>query len=220
MTETEQRDIAALAFIRSHFLEYGTVPSTRAICDAVGYRSPRSGQLLKERLERRGWVKFSNGTVTFSSRNPVETERTVPVPVLGAIACGSPSLAEQLAEGYVQVSSKLAKPGAEHFLLRARGNSMNRSGIRDGDLVLVRRQSTAKQNERVVALINNEATIKHFRRNRGIVALHPNSTESSHATIIAPSDLLIQGVIVAVLPKDLWQRTPKRPPISRRKDAR
>jgi repressor LexA len=181
------------------------MPSGRCIGRFVGYASPRSGQQILERLDRKGWISYSNGTITLRAIPSDDVgEKTIEVPLLGAVACGLPTLAEQQPEALIEVSTKLAPPGHPHFLLRARGNSMNRSGINDGDLVLVRQQPTAEQGDRVVVLLNDEATIKHFRRQGNVVALLPSSTEKSFKPIFVASDVLIQGVVVATLPRNLW----------------
>jgi len=193
MDSTDHKDRQAYAFISQELTQSGVMPSLRAIAKVVGYSSPRSVQLQLKRLVR-----------LRSSRSSPTGETTVDVPLLGTVACGSPSIADQQPECLVQVSRKFAVPGHVYFLLRARGSSMNRSGINDGDLVLVRRQATAKQGDRVVVLVNNEATIKHFRRKGNVVALHPNSTDQSHQPMFVSADLLIQGVVVSTLARDLW----------------
>jgi repressor LexA len=131
-------------------------------------------------------------------------EQTITVPLVGSVACGLPSLAEQDPEAMIEVSTNIARPGYSYFMLRAKGTSMNNSGIKDGDFVLVRQQPTAREGEKVVALINDEATIKHFHKQNELVMLKPNSTDKSHRPIILSEQFLIQGVVVATLPKDIY----------------
>jgi repressor LexA len=205
MNKTESNDLLAYSFIQKHLANFGVVPSLRQIGRAVGYSSPRSAQLLLSRLIKKRLLRYSKGIVTLRSLPGVPpAERTVEVPLIGTVPCGLPSLAEHKPEAVFEVSVKFAVPGHLYFLLRARGNSMNKSGITDGDLVLVRKQPTAEQGERVVVLINDEATIKHFRRKADIVALHPNSTDKSHQPIFLSGDAIIQGVVITALPRDLW----------------
>src|SRR5881296_2549634 len=207
MDSTELKDRKAYAFIQHTIVTSGLTPSLRAIANAVGYRSPRSAQLQLKRLEKRRWIKLSKGIIKLRSpRTGSLGETTVDVPLLGTVACGSPSFAEQQPECFIQVSKKLASPGHAYFLLRARGSSMDKSGIKNGDLVLVRRQSTAKQGDRVVVLVNNDATIKHFRQKDNVVALHPNSTDPSYQPIFVSADVIIQGMVVGVLPRELLLR--------------
>ena len=80
---------------------------------------------------------------------------------------------------------------------------MNRSGINDGALILVKQQPTAVDGDMVVALIDDEATVKHFHRDTEMVVLKPNSTDHSHKPIVLTDDFAVQGVVVAVLPGNL-----------------
>jgi repressor LexA len=200
MDRTAQKDLRGYAYIRNQILHSGVTPSLREIGRVVGYDSPRSVQLMLVRLQKRGLLHYDDGIVRLSTKKTaVMPERTVSVPLVGSVACGLPSLAEQDPEALIDVSTKIARPNHIYFLLRAKGNSMNKSGIKDGDLVLVRQQSIANEGEKVVALINDDATIKHFHRDGDVVVLKPNSTDKSHKPIILSDEFLIQGVVVATL---------------------
>lgn len=202
MNKTDKKDLLGYAFIRNQVLHAGVTPSLRMIGRAVGYESPRSVQLMLERLKKRKLLSYANGVIRLSSRTPIMSEQTVDVPLVGCVACGLPSLAEQDPEAVIQVSTKIARPGHTYFLLRAIGTSMNRSGINEGDLVLVRQQATANPGEKVVALINDSATIKHFYREGNVVILRPNSTDK-HKPIVLSEEFSIQGIVVATLPGTL-----------------
>lgn len=205
MNRTEQKDLTGYAFIRNQVVHSGVAPSLREIGAVVGYSSPRSVQLMIARLEKKGLLKSVDGVLRISPRKVTEAgERVVEVPLVGSVACGSPSLAEQEPEALFSISTRIARPGAHYFLLRARGNSMNRADIQDGDLALVRQQSTAQRGERVVALINDEATIKRFYPERSLVILRPDSSDKSHKPIVLSNDLVIQGIVIATLPASLY----------------
>jgi len=183
----------------------GVTPSLREIGRAIGYNSPRSVQLMLARLQKRGVLAYSNGEVKLSlRRTPVMSEQTVEVPLVGSVACGLPSLAEQDPEAMVQVSTRIARPGHTYFLLRAHGTSMNAVGINPGDLVLVRQQASAEEGDKVVALINDQATIKEFHRDREVVILKPRSRSKEHKPIVLSENFLIQGVVTSVLTGNLY----------------
>jgi repressor LexA len=203
MNETDKKDAQGYAFIRSSILSAGITPSLRDIADTVGYRSRHSAEKMLARLEEKGLVTWSKGVLRLSPRTPV-AEQTVDVPLVGSVACGLPSLAEQDVEALIPISTRIARPGHMYFLLRAVGTSMNKSGINDGDLVLVRQQSSANDGEKVVALINDEATIKHLHHEEGVIVLKPNSTDSSHKPIVLSDEFIIQGVVAATLPANLY----------------
>lgn len=153
------------------------------------------------RLANKGLLSYSGGGIKLTAKfDSAGNESTVEVPLLGSVACGLPRLAEQNAEGTFQISTRIARPGHQYFLLRARGSSMNKSGIQPADLVLVRRQSVANEGEKVVALVDDEATIKHFHRQAGVIVLKPNSTDSSHRPIVLSEEFIVQGVVIATLP--------------------
>lgn len=126
--------------------------------------------------------------------------QTVRVPVLGQIACGIPKFAEEYIEEYIKLPVSLFGEG-NFFILRAYGDSMIEAGINDGDMVVIRRQDTASPGQIVVALIDDEATLKRYypEQKKRRVRLHPEN--KTMEDIIVP-DCVIQGVAVKVL-KDL-----------------
>lgn len=204
MDKTEKKDLEGYAFIRNKIVHSGVTPSLREIGRAIGYSSPRSVQLMFNRLEKRGLLRRVNGTIRLSPRGTLSsTEQVVEVPLVGSVACGLPTLAEQDPEALIPISTKIARPGHTYFILRASGSSMNRAGIRDRDLVLVRQQAVAEPGDKVVALINDEATIKRFYPEGGVVVLRPDSTDKSFKPIVLSEEFLIQGVVVTTLPRSL-----------------
>ena len=95
-----------------------------------------------------------------------------------------------------QISTKLINQNHRYFLLKAEGDSMNLKGIDNGDLVLIKQQHTADNGQSVVALINDEATIKEYWNNETTIILKPKSTNSDHQPIILTNDFRIQGVVI------------------------
>ena len=130
-------------------------------------------------------------------------EHVVELPLVGAVPCGLPLLAEENIEAWIPVSQRLAKPGARYFLLHAVGDSMDQRGIHEGDLLLVRQQPIAETGDRVVALIGEEATVKEFRREKEKIILMPRSSNPVHKPMILDRDFMIQGVIVDTLPNPM-----------------
>jgi repressor LexA len=167
---------------------------------ALGYKSPRSASLVLEELRRTGFLKKKSGGWQLFGNFAEDVARTTLVPLVGNVSCGPLMLAEGNIEALIPVSTALARPGAKYFLLRAIGNSMNRAGIQDGDVVLVRQQPDADSGQKVVALIDDMATIKEYRRERNVVILKPCSSDPKHQPIILTDDFHIQGVVVATLP--------------------
>ncbi len=196
-----KREQEALRFIRNAIV-HGQAPSVRELQAALGYRSPRSAAEIIERLIAAGYLGRGTDRRLQLRRLP-ETERdhalTVDVPLVGTAPCGAPFLAEENVEATIPVSLALARPPHRYFLLRAAGDSMDLAGIHDGDLVLVRRQPVAEPGERVVALIDSEATIKQYQPAGDVVVLQPRSRNAKHRPIVVDQEFEIQGVIVATV---------------------
>ncbi len=204
MGQITKKELEALRFIKNRLMYRGESPSVRDLAQALGYRSPRSASLILLKLNMRGVLaRREDGTLKILkdvSQN--FGAYTVNVPLVGLAPCGAPLLAEENIEGFVPISRDLAKPPYKYFLLRARGDSMNQAGIRDGDLALVRQQETAQNGDRVVALIDDEATIKEFHRGEDVIMLKPRSRNKKHKQIVLKKNFLVQGVVVATVPKD------------------
>ena len=130
----------------------------------------------------------------------VTNAQTIQIPLLGTIACGTPIFAEENIEAFIPVSNKFIKPPNSYYILRASGDSMDDAGINDGDLVLIKQQQTAQNGDRVVALIDDEATIKEYYHDENMIVLRPKSNNSEHQPIVLTNDFRIQGVVQTVIP--------------------
>jgi repressor LexA len=175
----------------------------RELAAALNYRSPRSASDILDALKARGVVKRGADRKLRLTNDPEEGQfraRTIDVPLVGTVAAGTPVLAEENIQAMVPVSISLARPPHRYFLLRVNGDSMNEAGIQDGDLVLVQQQCMAESGEKVVALIDDEATVKVLRRSCDAVLLVPRSTNPRHKPIILNQDFQIQGVVRATIP--------------------
>lgn len=194
----------ALHHIRNLIMHSGRFPSVRELMEAMSYKSPRSAMLLFMELEQNGFLeKKEDGSYRLlKDLQSSSSVRTVDVPLVGTVTCGLPILAVENIEAMIPVSLSLAKPGSKYFILKAKGDSMDNAGIDDGDLILVRKQVSADDGQIVVALINDEATVKKFYRAGNIIKLIPTSTNPKHQPIIVTEDFQIQGVVVEAIPKE------------------
>ena len=167
-TSTKQQEI--LRFLRQFIDESGYAPSVREICAAVGLKSTASVHYHLGELKRQGLIEMDGGkNRTISLPETPERGR---IPVLGTVTAGLPILAVENIEGY------LPWDGDENcFALRVRGLSMVGAGILDGDKVVVRPQATADNGDIVVALLEDEATVKRFRRDSSGVWLLPENPD-------------------------------------------
>lgn len=206
MKETllSKKELRTIRQIRNSLVQTGQAPSVRDLMTALGYRSPRSASLIIDHLIDKGFLSRRNDgklkLIKDLDNNPARA-KTVNVPLVGEVACGLPMIAEENFEAMIPVSVNLAKPPHKYFLLRARGDSMDKKGINDGDLVLVRQQPSAETGDSVVALIDGETTIKELQIQKSAIVLKPNSKNKEHKPIILDRDFIIQGVVVATISK-------------------
>lgn len=171
MTELSTMQKKIYEYIAACIKEQGYPPSVREIGEAVGLKSPSTVHFHLKNLEEAGYIEKGAGkgrAITLTA--PVEENK---VPILGHVAAGSPILAQECIEDYLTFDT--GGRSDEYFALRVRGESMLNAGILPGDLVVVRRQQTAHQGEIVVAMIEDEATVKRFWREKGQVWLLPEN---------------------------------------------
>lgn len=202
LTESDKK---AYNLIRNKLIHEGKKPTLREINQVTGGKSPRSASIVIDRLERMGLLKKVGDNLRLTENqilNPSSIE-TVNIPLVGTVTCGLPMLAEENIETFIAVSTNLAKKGSQYFLLRASGDSMNQAGIQDKDILLIKQQNSADTGQKVVALINDEATVKIFERTSSAIILRPKSDNTKYKPIILTDNCQIQGVVIAVLPSDL-----------------
>lgn len=198
------KEMQLLKAIRNQIMNVGKSPTIRDLMPQLGYKSPNSVGYILDKLIKKGLIKRNKKRQLEIIKFTSGTEHginTVDVPLVGAIACGTPMLAvENILDRY-PIDVHLAKPPHKYFLLKASGKSMDlaKHPINDGDLILVRQQVTAVNGDLVVALINDEATVKEFIRSGDNIILLPHSSDKKHMPIIISDNLIIQGVVASVI---------------------
>lgn len=198
------KELKALKIIRNSLVHQGRIPSVRELMIGLGYKSPRSSAVLLKNLEEKGILRKkydgSYQIVDFEIQEDYGSRaQTVKIPLIGSVACGMPIFADENIEAEVSISIEMIKSGYKYFLLRAEGDSMDEAGIDNGDLLLIRQQQNAENGDRVLALIDEEATVKEYNRSGGVVILKPRSTNKIHQPIILTSDFRIQGIVEEVI---------------------
>ncbi len=170
-------------YILSFTTQHGYPPSVREIGAAVGLKSPSTVHFHMKGLEEAGVIVKAEGktraiSLPGATVGPI-SEETAPhanqIPIVGNVAAGSPILAQECIEEYLTFDTQGLS--GEHFALKVRGESMLNAGILPGDLVVVHRQQEARNGEIVVALFEDEATVKTFQRKDGHVWLLPENPE-------------------------------------------
>lgn len=185
------------ATVRELQMTTGSMPTLDELRRHLGYATVSSVQRHVDELRRKGYLdsdKNQNRSLRIAHQHMAN------IPLVGNVACGAPLLAEENVEAYVSYDEdKLKGHAKEYFFLRAFGDSMNKAGIDDGDLVLVRQQDTANPNERIVALIGDDATVKKLVKSDGHWTLRPESNNPKHKDLIMIDQFSIQGIVADVV---------------------
>jgi len=192
------RQKQVLDYISRYMESWGTAPSFEEICGHFGFSSYNTVTTYLKILERKGYIRLpkeKNRKRAIEVISPVETRR-FEFPLLGRVAAGRPIEAVE-DRSVVEVPPSMAGKG-ECFVLQVTGDSMEEDGILDGDYVVVRRQPVAQNGDIVVALINNEATVKRYYRGKGSVELRP-AHRGMEPIQVDKGDLLIEGKVVGVM---------------------
>ncbi len=187
-----------LGFITRYRDEWGQTPSFGEICSHFGFNSNNTVTTYLKILERKGYVRLpdmKNQKRAVEVINPVEAKR-FELPLLGKVAAGRPIEAVENFD-VIQVPPSMLGRG-DHFVLEVKGFSMEEEGIMDGDFVVVRKQSRAEQGETVVAIIDNEATVKKYYRNKDHVELRP-AHKGMESIRVKEGDMRIEGKVVGVI---------------------
>ena len=173
--------------------QYGIPPSVREICAATGLKSTSTVHAHLKALENLGYISRDAG---LNRAIHIEgCEQTAQVPILGKVTAGLPILAVEEIQGYLPITASQQR-GRELFALTVQGESMKNAGILDGDYVVVERTPTARDGDIVVALIEDEATVKHLYRETDCVRLQP---ENDAFEPIYAKEVIILGKVVSVV---------------------
>ena len=190
-----QRQI--LDLIRKTVDSTGMPPTRADICDAFGFRSPTAAEDHLRALARKGVIELLPGR----SRGIrlVQPFHASGLPLVGRVAAGEPMLAEQHIEEHFEVDPARFTPRA-HYLLRVRGHSMRDGGILHGDLLAVHQTKEALSGQVVVARVEDEVTVKRFRRRGYKVTLEPQNADFSPLIVdLRDTHFHIEGLAVGVI---------------------
>ena len=198
---TKDKDLARKIknCIEEYYCQYGTSPTVRYIASQVGCGKSNISRYI-DYLRDQGLLTLGDNGYETDITRATETNM-VAVPKLGYIPCGPLAEEFECIDGYIRLPASFVGNAKSCFLLSASGNSMIDAGINDGDLVLVKQQENANYNDIIVALVDNEVTLKRYRPNsdKGCIVLHP---ENKQMKDIVVDNCKIQGIAIKVI-KDL-----------------
>jgi repressor LexA len=172
LTSTQEN---VLSFLKNFLQEKGFPPTLREIASHFGLRGPKAPQKTLQILERKGCIRrVPGGSRAIEMLIPplVHKSQILSLPMVGKVRAGEPILAIENIEGYINLDQSLVSSD-DVFLLRVQGDSMIDAHIQDGDFALVKPQPNAENGEIVVALVDDEATIKRIFKKRDLIRLEP-----------------------------------------------
>lgn len=190
--ETKER---IKSYVEMFYLDNNRSPSSREVAEALGMVKSTVNRYLQA-MHEDGMIEYDHGDVRTDTIEKVNTN-IINMGVIGHVSCGPPELAEEYVEEYIPLPAALFGKG-EFYILRASGDSMIDAGINNDDMIIVRKQEAADDGQIVVALVENETTLKRIYKDNENhqVILHPEN--KAMKDIIVP-DCRIQGVAVHVL---------------------
>lgn len=209
MSELTKRQKQILDFIIKNIDTYGFPPSISEIQEKFSFKSPNAVQDHLAALERKRYISRhphkSRGIEILIHKNNKQENgniNTTEIPIVGRVTAGSPILAQENLKGTLAVDKSIIRNSNNVFALRVQGDSMINAGILDGDFVLVHQQPLANQGEIVVALIEDEATVKRFYKEKNRIKLQPEN-ENMSTIVVDPKDknISILGKVEGVIRK-------------------
>ncbi len=174
---TRQKQI--LEYIRECVHKFGYPPSVREICKEVGLSSTSTVHGYLNRLEKLGYIRrdpTKNRTIELLDEGSWRSKKIVPLPLVGQVRAGAPILAEECVEDVYPFAADFVG-NDDCFMLSVKGDSMKNAGILEGDLIIVRQQDTAENGEIIVALLDDEATVKRYYREEHAIRLQPENED-------------------------------------------
>lgn len=196
-----QKQSEILEYMKNEILNRGFPPSVREICEAVHLKSTSSVHSHLETLEKNGYIRRDPTKpraieIVDDNFNLVRRE-TVNVPIIGKVSAGQPLLAVENIDGYFPIPSEYM-PNSKTFMLIVQGNSMINAGIFDGDYVIVEQQQTAENGQKVVALVEDSATVKTFYKEDGHIRLQPENDTMDPIIVEQDQFFQILGKVIGV----------------------
>ena len=178
MSELKDKQLLIYEFLKDFTSQKGYPPTVREICKAVGLKSTSSVHGHLKQLEKEGLIKRDpTKPRALEIVDSVIKKEMINVPIIGKVTAGLPILANENIEDSFPLPLDYVKHNNDLFMLKVSGSSMIKAGILDGDLAIIEKTQTASNGDKIVALIENEATLKTFYRENDHIRLQPENDE-------------------------------------------
>lgn len=201
MIKLTKRQQEVLDLVKKHIDDTGYPPTRAEIAQMLGFRSANAAEEHLKALAKKGAIEMVAG----ASRGIRLPDTQQGIPLVGRVAAGNPILAEENIEEYCEIPEKFFYPKAD-YLLKVHGMSMKNAGILDGDLLAVLKTEQVRNGDIIVARIEDEVTVKRFKRerNRAVVELWPENPEFSVIKVdLRDKNFAIEGLSVGIIRRDI-----------------
>jgi len=205
MKEITSQQQRVLDCIQNHLKKTGFPPTRADICRELGFKSPNSAETHLRALEKKGFISIESGTsrgISIINSQQI-TEDAQEYPVIGLVAAGSPTLAQENVEKTINCPDSFFDTSFDYFL-KVRGLSMKDAGIMEDDLIAVKKTSDVKNGDIVIARLDDEVTVKFFnRKSPKLIELEPANEDFENIVInLEQDELHIEGKSVGLLRKN------------------
>lgn len=197
MKELKPKELRVFEYIKGKIGENGYAPSVREICAALNIKSTSTSQMYIDRLIDKGYLERENGksrTLKLAQDADDGAVHNYKVPLIGQVAAGIPILAAENYDGHICFSTEKKYDDKSLFALTVKGESMKEIGIMNGDIVVVEKCEYADNGKIVVAMVDDEATVKRFYKENGKYRLQPENKEMNPIIV---DEVSILGQVVA-----------------------
>ena len=197
MENLKPKELRVYEFIKERIGQIGYAPSVREICADLNIKSTSTAQMYIDRLITKGYLARENGksrTLKLTADADASNVHSYKVPILGQVAAGLPILTAENFDGFVNFATEKKYDEKQLFALTVKGESMREIGIMDGDVVVVEKCDYADNGKIVVAMIEDEATVKRFYKENGRYRLQPENREMQPIFV---DEVSILGQVVA-----------------------
>lgn len=195
-----------LSFISDFIVQNGYPPTYREIGNHFGISSTFGVKRHLDALIKKGYLNIdsnSNRAISLTEKasslfNSIKENNSIEIPILGRVAAGYPVFSEQNIDGTLIIDSSLIKKGSKYFGLKVRGDSMIEDGIFEDDTVIVKSQNEAFNNDIVIAMVDNDTTVKRYKKNRSNIELIPANKNYGPIMVSSKDEFSILGKVVGV----------------------
>ena len=202
MKELTKQQLKVLKSVEVYLKKTGFPPTRVEICNELGFKSPNAAEMHLRALEKKGYISIKNGSsrgISIVKNQKVFGTNLDQMPVIGLVAAGSPTLAEENIEKRIPCDPNMFKENFDYFL-RVKGLSMMDAGIHEDDLIAIKKTTEVKNGDLTVIRLEDEVTLKYFKKNNYILELIPANKDFSIIKVdLREQEAFVEGKSVGLI---------------------